>query len=243
MSKYHRTINDIASFIEKTTTFDRKDRLISADPDVFTTNPLNIAHGVAGVLRYYKYTNQKFDKKYVDWMNGLEINETTVPPGLYAGMAGMAWTLYDLGDEERAFELIDMSNSSSLNNICPDIYYGDAGRGLVNLYFYLKTNQCSYLEKAIGIADDLISISLYDKNTLYWKNIDGLVHYGYGRGASGISLFFLYLFMSTNDNKYVKYAKCSIEFDLINKIKIGSGYGWADNELRKKSNIFDFTTF
>src|SRR5699024_3641226 len=168
----------------------RKGWLFPADPRVFSTNSLSLAHGAVGVLLSLDYMGYKIEQKYIDWILDKDIDNNKYPPGFYIGNAGIAYGLYKIGSRRKAVECIKMANQSDLKFKSADMFYGAAGLGLVNLFFYKKTNEDHYIEEAIknvSIIKELSSKN--EQGYLFYENTGGSINHGFAFGASGISFF------------------------------------------------------
>src|SRR5437868_1876016 len=70
----------------------RKDRLWPADPVVFQTNPLNLAHGACGTALFLFDILGELPAEARAWLLNQPVDTASYPPGLYSGIAGVAWT-------------------------------------------------------------------------------------------------------------------------------------------------------
>ena len=86
----------IVTHLNSVADYKRRDRLYPADPRIFSTNPLSLAYGAAGVTyALYKITGT-VPQAAVDWTLQHRITPTEYAPGLYLGMAGIAWSLLEM---------------------------------------------------------------------------------------------------------------------------------------------------
>ena len=134
-------------------------------------------------------------------------------PGLLTGTSGIAWCLWELGLEERGVELMKAANESALLRRHHSYYYGMAGVGMANLYFYLRTWEEHYLAAARELAVALCASAQENERGLYWED-SGVVQLGLGYGQSGVALFFLRLFELTGDEELQAKGRRALEFDL-----------------------------
>lgn len=225
--KYRKNIERCLDTIESTANLNRKDRLFPNTP--YVDNGLNITSGALGIM--YTFKSLKEDDriiKYIPWISKNLEEIKSYPPGLYVGLAGMAWVLLEIGKIKEAKILLDKCNSDILNTKDFSIYYGLSGYGLTLIKFWLKTKDNSYLDKAIEVGEKLVSNSKKGLNYVYWEDEKNTVHVGYKEGSSGISLFLLYLYIVTQNQKYLNCGIMGLNHDLLYKIK--------DNEY----NIYSF---
>jgi lantibiotic modifying enzyme len=182
---------------------ERDDTLFPADPFIHRTNPLSLGFGVSGVLYTLKKCGLEIPQPATDWMDQKldKIVPADMPPGLLTGTAGIAWSLSELGQEDRALDLMRMANESPLLKSHHSYLYGMSGIGLANLHFYGRTNRPEYLSLATDLGDALLKSARENERGLYWDN-DGLLHLGYAYGQSGVALFLLRLAEITGQERY-----------------------------------------
>jgi lantibiotic modifying enzyme len=194
---------------------DRRDWLFPADPAVFNTNPLNVAHGATGVLYGLLKTGGDIPQSALSWLLSHEITNDEYPPGIYVGLAGMAWVFWELGLEEEALKLMDQAEAHPLLLKSSNLSYGAAGYGMACLQFYTNTNEAKWLERAVRIGDWLIH---HNHSTSTSKNYcvepNGDTYLGLARGNSGVALFLLYLYQITHDKKFFEAGEAALQFDL-----------------------------
>ncbi len=194
---------------------ERDDALFPADPFIHRTNPLSLGFGASGVLYTLKKSGFEIPKQASDWLERKldKVIPADLPPGLLTGTAGIAWSLSELGHEDRALDLMRMTNESPLLKAHHSYLYGMAGTGLANLHFYTRTNRPEYLSMATALGDALLESAQENDRGIYWEN-DGLLHLGYGYGQSGVALFLLRLFELTGDARFRSEGRRALEFDL-----------------------------
>ena len=208
------TVNQSLNYIKSNMDFQRTDRLFPADPEVFTTNPLSVANGAAGVAHALYNIEGEASDKVISWMLTREISKETYPPGLYVGLSGIAWVFWKLGQKELALKLMKMAADHDLLWDLSDIYYGTAGFGLACLYFYKETGDAYWLEKAADVGEKLIQRKNVSDTGFYWPDLEGNVWTGYARGASGISVFLLYLYLASDDTQFLGTGRRALDYDL-----------------------------
>lgn len=199
--------------------------LFPADPFMHQTNPLSLGFGACGVLYALKKCGFEIPKGAHDWLEReLDRRATAndLPPGLLTGAAGVAWSIGELGFEERAAEFMKMANRSALLKRHHSYLYGMAGVGMANLYFYVRTRNPAYLAAATELAEDLLKTAKGSDSGLYWES-DRLVHLGYGYGQSGVALFLLRLFQLSGEEKFLSEGRRALNFDLAHGVEMESG--------------------
>ena len=194
---------------------DRDDGLFPADPFIHRTNTLGLGFGASGVLYTLKRCGFDIPKIAFDWLEQRldKVKPRDLPPGLLTGASGIAWSLSELGLEDRALELMKVANESALLKDHHSYLYGMAGIGMANLHFYSRTNKPEYLSMANELGDALLRSAQETEQGIYWEN-DGLLHLGYGYGQSGVALFLLRLFQLSGKEKFLYEGRRALEFDL-----------------------------
>lgn len=224
-----RVIARIASHIESTVEYTRDDRLWPADYRVFFTNPLSISYGALGISLFLKHVRGSIPAELLQWITSQisKITPEEFPPGLYVGVSGIAWALSELGLEEEAVATMRIAYHSPLLFEGCDVFYGCAGIGLASLYFWGRTKEECFLEKARALGDHLLRTSREDEGGRQWQNVDGCCYYGYAHGASGIALFLLYLYKATQESKYLEYAQLGIEREIFRSVDRDGALAWT----------------
>lgn len=226
---YQAVVGAIISHIESAATYNRRDRLFPADSKVFTTNPLSVAHGAAGVAYAMMKIKAEFPERVVNWMLGQKITRESYAPGLYLGVSGIAWVLQEIGLERQAQKLFDLATDHPLLHDSPDLFYGTAGWGMTNLRFFLQGGDELYLDEAIDAGRHLLRASCMPGFKYSWEQqIEGRL--GLAHGGSGIALFLLYLYLTTNDERYLGAARDALERDLAFGVETkDKGTSWGSS--------------
>lgn len=223
-------IAGIVAYIEETATYERRDRLFPSDPKVFHTNPLSVAHGACGVAYSLWKMAGSVPAKITDWILNMPCTPELYPPGLYLGMSGIAWTLLELGFEREAVKILQATHSRPLVYDSPDLLYGVAGWGMAQLKFFLHTGDELYLQKAIEGGVYLLKVAEHDESSNWWPSL-GFIHAGLGHGASGVSLFLLYLYLATGDERFLYGGERGLAFVISRAVKNTDGaFTWRLNE-------------
>jgi len=221
------TLKQMARYILHTADYERSDRLWPADFLVFATNSLNVAHGACGPVLFLHDVLRETPAEVVAWMLKQPLSVDTYPPGLFYGLAGIAYTFMEIGLEEKAEAVMAMLYQSSLLYEEPSVALGAAGWGLVSLHFFIRTGRQVYLDQAVEAGKYLLQTAQHEGETCYWRcNQDKLLHYGFGYGASGAALSLLYLSVITGEDDFRTGAIRSLEFDLNNKSESEVGLQW-----------------
>jgi len=218
------TLDGLSRFILATSSFDRKDRLWPADSMVFQTNPLSLAHGASGIAYFLHRWLGELPTKVKAWMLDCEISLDSYPPGLYSGLAGIAWSFAEIGIDGRAEELMKLLPHSPLAFEVPGIHDGVAGWGLAALAFHQRTSEDSYLALACRAADHLVLNAQRNRDGLFWQtHEEEFTRLGFGYGASGIAFFLLQAWRATSEDIYLRTACEALAFEVSNGKKEADG--------------------
>ena len=226
---YQAVLDDIVTHLNSVADYKRRDRLYPADPRIFSTNPLSLAYGAAGVTyALYKITGT-VPQAAVDWTLQHRITPTEYAPGLYLGMAGIAWSLLEMGMREPAEEIFRSTFQHPLVSQSPDLFHGMAGWAMAALRFFLVTGKEEYLEQAEGAGRELIASCRKSDRGYNWSSSDesplGLAH-----GSSGVGLFLLYLHLITKNENYLAAGLQGLDFDLAAGARTkDGGLSWSEN--------------
>jgi hypothetical protein len=214
LSEISDAIQGISEYIVSRTDTKRKDRLWPSDYRLFSTNPLNVAYGAVGTALFLKAALGKLPEDTQRWLDQQELSLEAYPPGLFGGLSGIAWGLEELGLTKKARTAIGLAFQSPLLFEGPDVFFGTAGVGLASLYFFKKTSEERFLEKARELGDSIVARASSDENGCYWSNVDGVNYFGHCHGGSGITLFLLYLYHATGDARYLSYATRGLDYEI-----------------------------
>ena len=207
-------VNETLDYILAKVDLDRRDRLVPADPLVFLTNPLSVAHGAAGVAYALHRIAGEVPKAITAWILAQPIDAQRYPPGLYIGTSGLAWVLSELGLEDVGLQILRAARSHPLLWDAADVYYGAAGYGLTSLHFYLRTGDGAWLEQAVEVGEWLLRSRVEQAEGCCWPDQAGIILPGYARGSSGIALYLLYLSLATGEDRYLSTGEAALAHDL-----------------------------
>ena len=208
------TVESIGDYILASFDPRRDDRLWPSDYRIFTTNPLSVAYGALGTSLFLHQAGRELPGEIRAWIGARPLDPERYPPGLYVGLAGLAWALDLLGLRDRAAEAIELAYRSPLAHQGPDVFFGAAGLGLASLYFWGKTRQPRHLDRAREAAAALAASATSGETGPYWVNVDGGHYYGYAHGGSGIALFFLRLYQAGGDPSHLQLARDALEAEI-----------------------------
>jgi hypothetical protein len=213
-------------YILKAASFERRDRLFPANGAVYETNPLSVAYGACGVAHALRQVIGECPPSVVDWIGTHTIDARSYGPGLYSGLAGIAWTLHDLGLREQAAGVLREAVNHPRLFDAADLFNGAAGVGLTALALHVRTGEAEYLEYARWCGEEILARAQRREAGLCWEAPDQHVYYGFGYGASGTAVFLLYLFLATRDERWLQEGRRALAFDLAGCIHWGDQISW-----------------
>ncbi|WP_223638199.1 lanthionine synthetase C family protein [Corallococcus sp. EGB] len=223
------TVRGLARHVVASMDVQRTDRLFPCDPHAFQTNPLNVAYGACGTALFLHDALGEVPTAVREWLLAQPVTADVYPPGLYSGMAGVAWTFLELGLPERAWALLEHVPASPLAFAAADLFNGAAGWGLTALAFHLRTRE----EKALGwaclAAEHLLkSAERSPAGALYWREAgQPAIKLGFAYGASGVGFFLLSLWRVTNEARYLEAARRAMDFDLAHAKEREGAWVWG----------------
>ncbi len=208
-------VSNLARNMVTTMDTSRKDRLWPADAMVFQTNPLNVAYGACGTALFLHSALGDLPPQARDWLLDQPVDLANYPPGLYSGIAGIAWSFAEMGMMDRAIELFKLVPRSPLAFESADVFSGVAGWGMASLALCLRTGNDWLAKLACEAGDHLVNSAQTDSNGSFWtdgQNDD--IPLGFALGGSGIALFLLYLSHATGNPAYQRFARQAIDFEV-----------------------------
>jgi hypothetical protein len=227
LSQLDRDCVRAADYILATADYARTDRLWPADYFVFLTNPLSLAYGACGTALFLQQTLGNVPPQVRDWLLSRLLSVDAYPPGLFHGLAGIAYSFLELGLQEEAEAVWALQQQSPLLFAEPSVAMGAAGWGLVALHLFKRTGRSTYLEDAVSAGEFVLKTAQLEDRGISWRcNEDHRVHYGFGYGASGIALFLTYLHASTNRPAFRDTAIKALDSDNANRSESAVGLQW-----------------
>jgi serine/threonine protein kinase len=195
--------------------YSREDRLFPADPHVFGTNPLNVAFGACGVALALSRIKGAVPTAVRSWILSRPLHPDSYPPGLYVGAAGVAWVLWEMGVDDVARRVLRDAGEHPLLFREANILQGASGYGMACLRLYLGSREQEWLDRAVHVGEWLLQHKRENERQEYfWADQEGKTLLGYPRGASGISLFLLYLGLAAGEPRFVVAGRQALAFDL-----------------------------
>jgi len=223
---FSNTLNLLAENMLASMDLQRKDRLWPADPIIFQTNPMNLAYGVCGTALFLFDQLGELPNEVRQWMLDQPIDVNVYPPGLYSGIAGVAWSFAEMGMIDYGKKLFRLVLESPLAFQSFNIFGGAAGWGLAALALYQRTGEDEFLGYACRAGDYLLKTSEQDENGTFWREEDG-IRLGFALGGSGVALFLLYLWQATGDAKYLVPARQAMDYEVAHGQAIDDAIVWG----------------
>lgn len=223
---YESRIKTIPKYIISQADYSRTDRLFPADAAIFTTNPMSLTHGAAGVAYALNKIEGGVPKPVLDWILERNLDTALYPPGLYIGLAGIAWAMLEIGLRKESQKVMESTFEHPLLFKSADLYYGITGWGLANLKFFAEFQDEKYLEKAL-IAGDFLANNLSENEKGYFGESELGTRLGYFHGRSGISIFLLYLYLASGKENFLDMGTKALDFDINNSSpNMDGGVSW-----------------
>lgn len=227
VEEVRRTVDGIGGYLLARADFDRHDRLWPASPEVFTTNPVGVQFGAAGIAWYLLRTRGEVPEAVLAWMRRA-MRAHPCPPSLYNGLSGAALFLLEAGREEEAREVMERACVPALVFQLPDLYHGAAGWGLANLHFWRATGDEAYRERAREAGEHLVRSARRDAAGAFWEGEGGKVTFGLGHGQAGIATFLLYLNAAAPDAAWLETAEAALDFELAHAERHDGRVHWVE---------------
>ena len=224
-ARVRETVAGIAQYAVETADPHRDDRLFPADLGVFETNPLSVAFGALGVMRALHRLTGTAAPGFLAWALRHDGHSAAVPPGLYLGQAGIAWSFAELGEIEVARAILARAAEHPLLWESYDLFNGCAGYGLAQLRLWQLTGDRMHLEEARKVGGRLAQDAVHGERGAHWPVADGpdgemSVPVGYAYGSAGIALFLLYLYSATRDETVLALGRAGLDFDLAQTVRV-----------------------
>jgi serine/threonine protein kinase len=201
-------IRGIADALAADATYGRTDRLWAGDPAQFAESPLSIAHGAAGVCLATHYAGYAVPRRTLRWLErAWTARRNASRVGLFDGVAGFAWTMRTLGQDQLADAAFKELENVDLGGLGPDFHSGLAGIGLVLLSEVQRGGASDRLDQIVRLLGD------------YWTDRPAPTRVPTGsggllRGGSGTALFALRHFEHSGDPASLALAERCVEHDL-----------------------------
>ena len=217
----------IADHLLATYDVERDDRLWPSDFAVFGTNPLNVAYGACGTIRFLLQQHGKVPEAVESWLLKQPMSNKDMPPGLYVGAAGVAWTLLELGHGERALELLHRSYESPLVAEENDVLHGAAGWILAAVRIHDALDDDELLAKASALGDKLLERAQAQEVGIAWTALEDKLNHGFAHGMSGIAYALLRLHLAGGEPRFLSAARDAMDFELANALEREQGPVWG----------------
>jgi hypothetical protein len=210
-------VDSIGSYIEDQIRSSDDPLELPSDYRRFFTNRLSAAYGASGIALFLKRATGEVPGAFLDALasEAAAIKNQTYAPGLYMGSAGVAWTLLSLGMRQQAEALMATAAQSPVLFENADLFYGAAGWGLTNLFFFRRLGDEKYLKNAVEAFASIEPKLERDGRGYSYMN-DGHVYSGLGHGPSGIGFFLLKLYEATRQDEHMEVARGLFDFDVAN---------------------------
>jgi lantibiotic modifying enzyme len=205
----------IVRFILSSTTTYREDRLWPPDYHVFDSNPMSVAYGASGTALALKDVAGDLPEEVAEWLRVRTRDLTNYPPGLYTGLAGIAYVSAELGFIDKGAEILRTAFRSPLIHVDASYFQGVAGCGLVSLKFYNITGDERFLTQAVAVGELLKRTSITAPEGAHWLDSEGeQVKIGIAYGPSGVALFLLWVGYIAGREDLIDLAANALAYDV-----------------------------
>ncbi|MFF9897916.1 class III lanthionine synthetase LanKC [Streptomyces longispororuber] len=219
-------LDGLRDAITASATPDREDRLFPGDVRQFEHQGAAFAYGAAGVLHALHRTGRAGHPGFAEhtaWLVRAARRTRWPRPGLYDGVAGVAYVLDELGLRAEARAALDRLDAFDLRRCGSGLFGGLAGIGLTLLHFDTADGgRESGTGRAVALGRELVHRLGADPGT------PGLLH-----GWSGPALFLTRLYTATGDPSWLRHAETALARDLGhlgvprgNRLQARSGPRW-----------------
>ncbi|MGW0861160.1 MULTISPECIES: class III lanthionine synthetase LanKC [Streptomyces] len=196
-------IANIAASIVEAATPERTDRLYPGDVSQFIVadGGVTFAYGAAGVLWALHRAGAEVPAEHVEWLLGQAGQVTGDGPGFFTGLAGIAYTLDELGHPGAADAVMERAFAGCDANVATTLATGLSGLGLTALHLAARRGDDQGLRQALQLADRLPDAPAPQRI--------GLLH-----GRCGSALLLLRLYENTGDGDLLKRAVAELHAEL-----------------------------
>ncbi|MGW4645681.1 class III lanthionine synthetase LanKC [Kitasatospora sp. NPDC004289] len=201
-------LDSLAEGIRATATPGRTDRLFPGDVAQFEPGgpALSLAHGAAGVLYALHGCGYRVPEEQLDWLVERARALTDPRPGLYDGLAGVAWALRRMGRPEQAEELLDRAEAAGPPG-APGLGSGRAGLALALLDSARHTGDRDRAARAYALADGLTA--LVPDGAPGAPHAPGLLD-----GRAGLAALFHHLHADSGEPRWATAAEAALRSEL-----------------------------
>ncbi|MFF3499807.1 class III lanthionine synthetase LanKC [Streptomyces sp. NPDC003247] len=214
----------------------RPDWVFPPPPPAFRTNTVCVAYGTAGVVHALHRAGtpipDDIDKRLRrDALSSARPADPAdeLPPGLEAGLAGVARVLVRLGHLDEALDLLRTADGHPLTASSATLAGGRAGVGLAWLALHRRTGDAHHLERAAA-AGDALSHTADLRPALGRHDARGLFH-----GRSGVALFLHHLAHDTGDERYLAAGRRLLHEELDRAVALPDGsLSFSDNGVNQR---------
>jgi len=189
----------------------RSDRLYPRHTESLTVNAAGLASGAAGVLYCLGRMGCEVPDRQLAWLLSRELSPRQCPPGLYAGLSGVAWALGSLGRVDQASAVMTQAERHPLlQESGVDLEHGISGVGLAALYLHSLSGDPRWR----ALAEHLAGVAASSTRVEPQDDPASGPRIGYGRGRSGLAMFLLATYLATQDEQWLAQGAEALTADL-----------------------------
>lgn len=231
-----RFADSVAAGLLETAAPERQDWVFPPSPMAFGSNAVCVAYGTAGVVHALHQAGVPVPDEIVKRLRqDATARRDHLPPGLEAGLAGIARVLAALGHVDEAIDLAERADGHPLAASCATLAGGRAGVGLTWLALQRITRDGRHLDRAVAAGDAIRALVADGASalipTLGESDARGLFH-----GRSGLALYLHHLTDETGDKRYRATGVRLLHEELDRAITMDDGsLSFADNAVLKRA--------
>ncbi|MFF3404032.1 class IV lanthionine synthetase LanL [Streptomyces sp. NPDC002659] len=239
---FARCVSDGMALLQQSLTFENRPRLWLPATSEQDSDPCALFDGAAGLLPVLTLADQLAPQdefratiqSVANWINHRLFTVQSFVPGLLAGRAGTAWTLYDaakhLDDHALAERAIQLAKRLPTTGENPDIVHGLAGAGMAHLHLWQASADEELLERVHIYANSILEAAERQSGKIAWATPSGQPgkvnrSLGFAHGTAGIGSFLLAAAESTGREDCLEAATASAD-NLQHEAVIEDGAAW-----------------
>jgi hypothetical protein len=200
----------------------RADRYVPADPEVFERHPWGVAFGAAGVLHAYQRGRRPAPPSLLGYLLDGVRQGGDRGSDLMHGDSGIAWVLFEAGEDDVASGLLRASPLEGAILEHPGLYDGIAGWGMARIHAWRRTHAPDFIAAATAAGHMLLGTGTCLGSKRHWHTPDAQP-IGLGHGAAGIALFLLHLSVATGEGRFLQAAREALAFDMDQHVPDAEG--------------------
>ncbi|OIK27459.1 lanthionine synthetase C family protein [Streptomyces malaysiense] len=179
-------------------------------PQGYLSNTLGVAYGAAGVVHALRAAGTPVPEWVLTRLRRDALAQAhRLSPGLFTGLAGIAWVLADTGLLDEAAELLAAADRHPLTRASATLAWGGSGVALAHLALYGHSGEPHHLDRAAEFASRLPGSSAALSPLLGPDDMTGLWY-----GRTGVAQTLQQLGAVTGDETLLRQARRLLHAEL-----------------------------